>query len=282
MTTYCATTPTNLEFGDVCAGPFLADIRVDTQTVSVYKIPDSEQLLSFTAYRESTRKPNRLVVTSGSVVDRAIVVSDSCVIETALGRGQSKARGRIWFAPLRELTTEAEVKEAENVSHAYGRLLLRPDDDSQTHWVVDLQRVFPAEAASVRQALEADRGRFLLHRLASEVADDLRAKWAAVSVRCGPLVARDNANHIIDRLEARGIGAVEAENAANALMAVAAASWVFEGSSLEAAGTLREEEDADKILGAIDGMVEDLTALHDRALGALESLEKIRSRFSEA
>jgi hypothetical protein len=279
MTTYRATTPDDLQFGDVCAAPFLADIRVSSDTLRVFRVADKEQLLGFPAYRESTRKPNRLVVTVGDVMDRAIMLSDDCAIETALGRGQARAKGRIWFAPLRELVTEGEVKEVENVPSAYGRLLLRPDNDSQTHWVVELQRAFPADATSVRKALEGGGRGFLLHGLAREVADDLRARWAAVSTRCGPFVARDNANHIIDRLEARGVGTAEAENAADALVAVAAASWVFEGSSLEAAGALREN--TDKLSdAAVDGMIEDLTVLRDRVLGALDILEEIRGGFS--
>jgi hypothetical protein len=279
MTTYRPAAPDGLEFGDVCTGPFLADIRVDRDTLPVFQVPDPEKLLTFTAYRESTRRPNRLVVTSGEVVDRAIVVSDTCAVEAALGRGERRARGRIWLAPLRRLEAKGALKEVEDTPDAFGRLLLRPDDATQSHWAVELQRTFPADAASVRRALEVDREGFLLQGLDTEVADDLRARWAAVTARCGPLVARINASHLVDRLEARGVATVDAETAASAVVAVAAANWVFEGGSLEATGALREGEAGDILDATVDGMIDDLTTLRDKVLAALEALALSRERL---
>ena len=279
MTTYRSPATDGLEFGYVCSARFLTDVRADSDTLPVFKVPDRENILGFAAYRESTRKPNRLVVTPGDVVDRALVVSDSCAVEAALGRGEARARGRIWFAPLRKLETDGQRQEVEDTPDVFGRFLLRPDDTEKDYWAVELQRAFPANAAAVRRALEADRKSFLLCRLDAEVADEARARWAAFSVRSGPLVAQDNVNHLIDRLEARGIPTVDAESATAALAAVAAAAWVFEGSSLEAAGALREEHAAGLLDAAIEGITDDLRALSARVTAALEALASIRIRL---
>lgn len=275
MTTYCVAAAEGLDFGDVCVGPFLADIRVDSDTVPVFKVKDEEKNLAFTAWRENIRGSGRLVVTSGAIVDQAIVVSDSCAVETAIGRGQTRAKGRIWLAPLCELKTAGAVSEVESAPDAFGRLLLKPDDANESHWVVELQRAFPADAASVRHALESDRSGFLLHGLQPEVADDLRARWAAFSCRCGPLVARDNASHIIDRLEESGIATADAQSAADAVVAVAASSWVFEGSSLEAAGA--NGAPAGSLNDDVAAMIQELTALREATTKAIDNLTLIRS-----
>jgi len=278
MTTYRTPAPEGLEFGYVCSAPFLADVRVGGGTLPVFKEPASKAAVGFEFYRESLRKPNRLVVTRGDLVDRAIVISDTCAVKTALGRGGATARGRVWFAPLRKLETAAQVQAVEDTPNAFDRLLLPPDDATQGYWVVELQRAFPADAAAVRQALEANRSNFVLFALDDEIAGDLRARWAANTVRCGPLVALDNADHVIDRLEESGIPTTEATTAATALTAVAAASWTFEGSSLEAAGALRGEE-AMPLAPAVDGMLQDLTSLRDQVAMALQTLASIRDRL---
>jgi hypothetical protein len=281
MATYRDAAPTGLDFGDVCAGAFLADIRVDSRTVRVYKFPDSDKALNFTAYVEATRPSSTgLVVTAGYLVERAIVVSDSCAVETALGRGDSKARGRIWFAPLRKLTSAGALKEVEDSQSSYGRVLLRSDDDSQEHWVAELQYAFPADASSVRAAIEANRTEFVLCGLDSPL-DQLRAKWAAFSTRSGPLVAQENASRLVDHLTAHKVPDADAEGAADALVEVAAASWVFEGGSLEAAAALREPM-SPVVLDAVDALHADLATLGKRVVAACDAVALVQRRLSES
>ena len=276
MTTYLDPTPEGLEFGDVCAATFFADVRVSNGTLPVFKVPDTENLLNIKAYTESKR-PTNLVVTAGRHCDRAVVVSDSCAVETALGRGDAKARGSIWFAPLQELKSQGAVEQAENNSDAFGRLLLRPDSGKETAWTVELQSAFAADAAAVRRRMEAERNQFLLHSLGPEVLDELRAKWAAVTSRSGPLVGQHNANHFLDRLEDRGVANSTAANAAEALMRVTAATWVLEGGSLEEAGALLPGDPSDHLDAAVDGIVQDLTALREQVDAALDALRPIAS-----
>ncbi|MGC1185670.1 MAG: hypothetical protein WBA31_11070 [Candidatus Dormiibacterota bacterium] len=269
-----------LGFGDVCAGKFLADVRANSETIPVFTVPDAGHIFSFPVYRQSSRETNRLVVTAGQRQTRAVVVSDSCSVETALGRGARKARGRIWFAPIRKLSKPGELKEIEDTPDAYGRLLLRADADSEHRWVVELQNAFPVEASSVRQAVELADQHFVLYTIEPDEADNLRARWAAVGVRCGPLVARDNTEHLLDALEAHGVPSAQAMRVATALVGVAAAGWVLEGSSLEAAGDLRKGASTDRVIAAVDGMLAELGVLGERVRDALESISAAKSQFA--
>ncbi len=272
--------PVGLGFGDVCAGRFLADVRANSDTIPVFMVPDNDHIFSFPVYRQSVRETSRLVVTAGQRQTRAVVVSDSCSVETALGRGARKARGRIWFAPLRKLSKPGELKEIEATPDAYGRFLLGADADSEHRWVVELQSAFPVEAKSVREAVELADAHFVLYRVEPDEAESLRARWAAVGVRCGPLVARDNTEHFLDALESHGVPPGQAMRAARALVDVAAAGWVFEGSSLEAAGDLREGASTDRVITAVDGLLAELGVLGERVRNAVDSIVLAKSRFT--
>ena len=278
MTTYVEPSSEPLQFGDVCGAPFLADVRVTATSNSLVQLTDPEGRVEGPAIYSVSATPTRLILAAGAPVTGAVVVSDTCAIKTALGRGEQKARrARVWFAPLRDITDDRLRREVTAAPNSFGRFLLNGDARDGVDRVVELRWAFPAEAADVRAALEAADSHFRIHSLADEAGEMLLVRWAAFSSRAGPLVAQGNADRVAELLEPR-VGEGVADAAGRSLLRSTAANWRYERGSLENAGALPADGSGD-IATAVDEMIEDLTLVRERAAEAVVALTGVRGQL---
>lgn len=243
MSSYEARPRANVSFGDVCSADFLHDahvrsdacvLRREEQVANRFwlnRVSDlPERFPAFLAAGDA-RQDEDYVLAHGSPHD-AVVLSDDCVIESALGREGNRPRGRILMAPVTD--ADARALEEHRAAPSLGVFLLGPDDHVRESRFVQLRRCFMVRAGDFADGLVNG---MVKHSLTDETRGALAARWTAYAARRGPLVAEDNARKLAELIaEGKGRPVEEVGGAAFAIAGPVIASWVFEGSALERAG----------------------------------------------
>lgn len=229
-----------LAFGDVCDADFLFDVYVDRSTTDLYRkdaqangwwkkqLPEGvpETFPFWVAY---TSGAGQEVLASGTRV-RAVCLSDDCIIETALYRGDSgQRRRRLLFAPFIQAT--AAEADAYEKAPASSRLLV-PDGDAA--FFADVRRCFMIDAEGFGEALAS--GDVKRTRLNAEWSAELADRWAAYACRRGLFVIEDNAKKLASLMQHHGVADDFAGAIGGSVAQVASVGWVFTGSALERAG----------------------------------------------
>lgn len=193
---------------------------------------------------------------------RAILLSDSCTVDTALGteRGR-RAQGRLLFAPIVPATEPQIVKL--QTRRVFGRFPLPKDTDRHfAGGVAELRDCFMVDARAVRVA-----DRFLT--LSDLAAEDLEAAWDACATRRGPHVVEHNVARLAGSLS-EGEGASQDDfDAVEMVAETLIAAWRLEGGVLRAA--------ADSLTGdkaAVEQIVSELELLESFARIAHERLAR--------
>jgi hypothetical protein len=193
---------------------------------------------------------------------RAILISDSCIVDTALGgeRGR-RPQGRLLFAPV-VTATEAQITKLQE-RRVFGRFPL--PKDTELHFdggVAELRDCFMVDARDVRAS---DR----ILTLSDEAAEDLEAAWDASAMRRGPHVVEHNVAKLARSLagdeDVSDADVEVVETIAQTLIA----AWRLEGGLLRAAADA-QEPDAE----ALQQIVAELKELEESARLAHERLAR--------
>lgn len=192
----------------------------------------------------------------------AILISDSCIVDTALGEERGRrAQGRLLFAPI-VTAAEAQVRQLQE-RRVFGRFPLAMN--TEPHFdggVAELRDCFMVDARDVRAA---DR----ILSLTEEAAEDLEAAWDASAMRRGPHVVEHNVTKLArsltggDEVSAADVEAVEM--IAHALTT----AWRLEGGLLRAAADDERPDPA-----ALQRIVAELKTLEESARVAQERLTR--------
>jgi hypothetical protein len=264
----------SVSFGDVCCAEFLHDVfvradarvlRREEQAASKFwrnRVPDlPESFPAFLAAGEG-RRDEDYVLAHGAPHD-AVVLSDDCVIESALGRDDKQPKGRILMAPV--IPADERALTQYRAAASLGVFALDADEHVREPRLVQLRRCFMVRAGDFAHSAAADMVR---HSLTDQARAALAARWTAYAARRGPLVAQDNARKLTEMVAAETRRPVE--EVGPTVFAIAkpvVASWVFEGSALERAGAAW---DARRRLADGDGEQEVAPDLRDLATTAAE------------
>lgn len=216
-----------VSFGDIFSATFLHDVylRSDAQLLGTRDVPAKHG--GGLAYSPSFGRNREYVLAHGARC-QAILITDNCVIDTALGRdGAARGpRGRLLFAPILPMPAE------DRSTNAFGRFPI-PEAPDVEGGIAELRRCFMVDARDV-----ADNAGARLASMASELAEELEIRWNAYAARRGPLAALRNAEKLASLL-ARAAGRTalgESDlEAARSLAEAVTASWKLEGRYLEAA-----------------------------------------------
>jgi len=190
--------------------------------------------------------------------NRAILLTDSCAVDTALvvGRRGRRKRGRLLFAPVVPATAEDIDRLGDEP--VFGRFPLAACEAFGHGAIAELRYCFNVDVAEVRTT---DR----ILALNDEAAEDLEVAWAAQTLRRGPLSTERNAERLTERLIERGHGG--AQSLAESLGEAIDLGWLLE-SKLDAA--------SDKSIELTSDLIEEV----DAVLLSLESAaRKARERL---
>jgi len=190
--------------------------------------------------------------------NRAILLTDSCAVDTALvvGRSRRRKRGRLLFAPV----VPATAGDVERLTDepVFGRFPLAPCEAFGYGAIAELRHCFNVDVAEVRAT---DR----ILALTDEAAEDLEVAWAAQTLRRGPLATERNAERLTGRLLERGYG--DPQMLAESVGEAIDLGWLLE-SKLDAV--------TDDSIEVTDETIEEL----DAVLSSLESaVRKARERL---
>lgn len=298
MATYEAQTRPQLGFGDVCSADWLHDVhlradaralRREDMDVNAWwrkRLGLAEDLTRFPIWLAAVdpREEETYVLAHGRARD-AVVISDDCIIESALGRDGRGPSGRLLLAPTVDATQDDYEQFAREPS--MGRFWLPGDDQHGDSRFIELRRAFMVDARDIADGLPD----LVVRSLVDGVRADLATRWAAYAARRGPLIVEDNAGKLA-RLLHHHIGGTPAAAvaAAKLIASPAVVGWRFEGKALERAGVAwdaraaveagrRTEDDAVDDLrdhaGTGAEMREDLVALRDATDAALAELDRL-------
>ena len=278
--TYESALREELSFGDICEAEFLFDVHVRADARAMGR---EIAQASFAARRwnidadvpyfvpgVSIREGQNYVLAHG-LHQLAVVLSDDCLIETALGRDTGgPTNRRLLFAPVVAASGE-EV--AELAGGNFGRFPLPGNERDEEDRIVDIRRCFMVDARDVHEAHTADR--FRIASLDDPTRDELAIRWSAYALRRGPFVAEDSlekfAEHLLD--SGRVADEATAVDVAGRLVDVVAAAWGYEGRGVEGAGTAAEDgREPELAIEVLVAELEQLRATTDAALDALRDL----------
>ncbi len=206
---------------------------------------------------------NRAYVLGRGTRHYAILITDNCLVDTALGQGREAGspKGRLLFAPI----TPAAEKDLGTVS--FGRFDL-PAGDTVSAGIAELRKCFMVDARDVAAVKDAR-----LAALTPEFAEELEVRWNAFAARRGPLAATRNADKMVGVLTRRRDleGPTEDDVAVGRAVAeVLAQAWRLEGRDLEAvAGAFSDNADGRSALEALE---RSLRRLSDQAAKAADAL----------
>lgn len=282
-----------LSFGDIFEREYFIDVflRSDASVMGDLPLPaayrsrlaralnadveDSDEEIIIYAREFRPRRGRNYVLGRGSVVDqgslqRAVLLTDDCAIDMALGRQRRgrRIRGRLLFAPIS--TSNREQITAMRERPVFGRCALPPGDRFDGG-LVELGRCFMVD---VRDVNDGDR----LCSLGAELREDLEAAWSAAAVRRGPLVAQRNCQKLAQALA--GSGGIADQHAIDASLVADAlgAAWRAEGGPLaRAAAAVDQDNLAD---APINELISDLRLLAEFGQRAADSLQRYQERLS--
>ncbi len=229
-----------ISFGDIFDLSFLYDVHVRADAVALGSRDLPAKAGGGRAYANAY--PGRQWVLARGELGLGILISDNCLVDTALGqdRGNAPPKGRLLFAPV----TEIPVRDLP--LKTFGRFALPRWDGVWEAASAELRRCFMVDARDV--AGNRDKRRV---SLGAETAEQLEIRWSAYAARRGPLSSGRNCEKLAEVL-ARELGDQELtqgdRDVAFSVAAALATAWRVEGSDLEAvsdaysagAGGLRE------------------------------------------
>lgn len=278
MNTYTDDPRGELSFGDICEAEFLYDIhaRADARALTREEAPISFakkkwQLDEAVSYFVPLGPTDGNYVLARGRPLRAVVLSDDCVIESALGRDDRAPDGRLLFAPVVDATDDDLAKLEERPT--YGRFPLPSDDTSAGHAIAEIRRCFMVDARDIA----AVEGGFSVRSLTDETRDELALRWAAYALRRGTFVVEDNLEKFGEVLLVAGIAHAEAQNFGVAVATAAAAAWLYEGRGIEDAGIAFDQSLPP--LPVVEQLETQLQSLVEKATTALEEVEKIKTQL---
>jgi hypothetical protein len=190
---------------------------------------------------------------------RAILLSDSCAIDTALGteRGR-RAQGRLLFAPI--VPTTKEAVEALDDEPLFGRFPLNTAQGRFGWATAELRDCFMVDARDVRK-----EERILT--LTAEAAEDLEVSWDACALRRGPLAVSHNIAKLARALAGEGGDPEERAGAVEMVEEMLLIAWQLEGGLLRAVADAPAPDRA-----ALEQIVDELKKLEAVARAAHEQL----------
>lgn len=193
---------------------------------------------------------------------RAILLSDSCAIDTALGveRDGRRVHGRLLFAPI----VPASDLQLESLTNRpiFGRFPMLKNG-RLSGAVAELRHCFMVDARDVRKE---DR----IVALTDEGAEELETAWDAWALRRGPLVIEHNMQKLASTLNDGGVDTSDQDAAVGTVEQALVAAWRLEGGALRAAADSPEPD-----LEALGRLVAGLKELEEAAREAHERLSRI-------
>jgi hypothetical protein len=279
LSTYSETKRAELSFGDVCSAEFLYDVHVRGDARALTR---QETSAAFAKKMWQLDQPVSYFVALGPNDDNyvlargwprtAVLLSDDCLIASALGRDGREPDGRLLFAPV----VAASAEDLANLDElpTYGRFPLEGDALQAEHAVVELRRCFMADARDVAAA-GADLS---IRSLADATCEGLAIRWAAYALRRGKFVVEDNLEKFAEILLDAGVSADEAKSFGSAVATVAAAAWRYEGRGIEDAGIAFDQKGAP--LPVVEQLEAELGVLVEAVQAALESVQQVRAQLA--
>lgn len=188
------------------------------------------------------RRESSYVLGSGTTMKlkapvRAILISDSCAVDTALGVDREGRRpdGRLLFAPLVPATALQLQKLTDPPIFGRFPLIRLAESDDHDGAVAELRCCFMVDARDVDK-----KDRILA--LTAEAAEDLEVAWDAYALRRGPQAVEHNVGKLARRL-GRDPDSRAIEDAMDALERALESAWRLEGGALRRAAATREGAD---------------------------------------
>lgn len=227
------------------------------QTVPVYTpalspAPESFHALAFGGQRMKQDAPLR-----------AILLSDSCAVDTALGteRGQ-RTQGRLLFAPIAP-ATEAQVTKLKG-RRKFGSFPL--PEDAKLHFEGGIAQLKDCFMVDARDVLVEDR----LLSLCDEAAAELEAAWDACALRRGPHVVEHNVAKLARSL-ADGEADADTVSSVEMIAQTLIMAWRLEGGLLRAAADSPEHDESmlQQLVVELKELEESARTAHERLTEAL-------------
>jgi hypothetical protein len=267
---------TEISFGDIFESSFLFDVHLRYDAVQLGSRTASLKHGGGLAYSATYAGDRQYVLGRGGPF-RAILMTDNCAVDTALGQRlgstdvevpQAKPKGRLLFAPL----TDAKPEEVETAT--FGRFPIPEEPEFRPAQIAELRRCFMVDSRDIAEHRNAR-----IARLSEALADDLEVRWNAFAVRRGPLAAARNADKLVGLL-ARSRGhedepleqeALAGQSIVDALVAV----WRLEGGCLENVGNAFDRRlDGMDAVNELEANLEEASRL---AKAALEAVRAVRA-----
>lgn len=278
--TYLATPRAELSFGDVCEAEFLFDVHVRADARALTREETSAQFTNkrwgidspVAYFVPLPGEPEGNYVLAHGAKRCALVLSDDCLIASALGREGQAPHGRITFSPIVDATQEEFDQLAELPS--YGRFGLAADEVHGQHAIVELRRCFMVDARDVAAASAA----LSLRSLSHDIGDALASHWAAYALRRGKFVVEDNLEKFAELLLAADLTEEDATRFAVAVGTVAAAGWRYEGKAIEDAGIAFDDGRPPKPV--VDELEVQLVQLSELVAAALDEVRRVQARLA--
>jgi hypothetical protein len=255
-----------MQFGDLFAASHLFDAYLRSDAVQMGAKPAHPALGNGIAYSSLILGGDRTFVLAHGLPCDAVLVSDDCAIDEALGVGrQGRKQGRLLFAALKQATA-SEVQALVDLP-SFDRFPL-PQRGTVGPAVAELKQLFMVD---IRDVDPATRTATLAESMASELAVHL----AAFASRRGPLAALKNAEKLGHFLAGGTDQEVspDIERATLLLAQVIAEGWTLEGGPLEDAGNALDLR-ADRV-ATLQALVTGLRALQAVTGTAIAELEHL-------
>ncbi len=278
MSTYTAAPRDLLSFGDICEAEFLYDVHARADARALTREEASApfarkkwQIDEAVSYFVPLGPTDESYVLAHGRPRTALLLSDDCLIETALGRDGRDPSGRLLFAPV--APASQDTLDSLDELPTYGRFGLRSDEVHAEHAIVELRRCFMVDARDVAALADG----FSVRSLTDETRDGLALRWAAYAIRRGKFVVEDNLEKFGELLLDAGIEQAAAERFAVAVAAAAAAAWRYEGSGIEEAGLAFDQ--GNPPFPVVERLEEQLQDLLKASTAALDEVVRMKAEL---
>jgi hypothetical protein len=275
-----------VSFGDIFEREFFIDVHVDSKTSPLGGGPmdrrvadriasqnhlelndlESDEVLVFTPALGQLKEQFDVLARGSNMKlpapNRAILLTDSCAVDTALvvDRHGRRKRGRLLFAPVVPAGDDDVARLTQKP--VWGRFPLQKSTN------------FAGAVAELRYCFMVDvRDVLPEHRIVSldeDGTEELEVAWNAYALRRGPLATERNAAKLSDSLRSDADTESDTVGPAEMIEEALNVAWRLEGSLSEAAET--PELDSTKL----DRLATDLSELEEVARSARERLSDVR------
>lgn len=248
-----------LSFGDLFQSQVLFDahLRGDATPLSSNRFGKDGSKLAYLP--QSTQQD---FILAHGLSCRAVVISDDCAIDDALGvdRERQEMRGRVLFAAVYD-ATEEEVKGVEQTK-PFDRFGLK-GEGAVAPGIVELRKVFMVDIHDVHDSLDQR-----IATLDDDLSGQLAVRWSAFANRRGPLAAADRASKLAKLIAGNDHPSAQHRAVGRAVAQVVADAWTFEGRDLEAVSTTKPDE----LKTVVEGMRSGLQRLMESTGAAIDAL----------